>query len=696
MNEALANLFTLAQSHVGAAEHVTEHVEQAGTALVQGNMQAGLILLMPVISVILCGLYGIFRVRSKLPAWTTVLLLAVSFIFTCLTYRDFVVHDFAPQRVFLFHWISISWDNGQGNFLTDISLYIDSLTLLWMLFVTGLSTLIALYASEYMAGDRGYFRFFAGLSLFVLAMSCLVMADNLVLLYLGWEGVGFCSYLLIGYYYEKPSAVAAAKKAFIVNRIGDLGLALGLMTTYVQFGSIQYADIFAQIHEMQAAGQTPNFAVHAIPFLLMLGAFGKSAQLPLYVWLPDAMEGPTPVSALIHAATMVTAGVYLIARMYPLYLLTPEALTVVAWVGGLTAFFAATIGMAQYDIKRVMAYSTVSQLGYMFMGLGVMTSLGACFHVFTHAFFKALLFLACGAVMHGFAGQLDLRKLSGLWNLRGWRITSITMLLGCLALAGVPPTAGYFSKDMIIAQAFITPGQKVLGVIGILTAAMTGYYAFRVFCRVFVGPTFYEPAEPQASDHGHDFHPHAPGWAINLVLVLLAIGALFSGFVKFIGPEEEGWIGSMVQNSSAAIGHASEHHVTEAGFWANPHVWMPYIAGGTAILGILIAVYLHLINRKAADKLKSALGPIAVWAEHKWYVDEFYDYLVRLPLRTLGYVFYNIDRLLVDGLVNLGGFLPRAVGKSLQPLQNGLLQSYAITMAFGMGVLLLIAWIMMT
>ncbi len=689
MLESLLNLFAAAP---------VEEAHAAPAGVLAAGPVAGLILFFPVLSVILCGLMGVFRIRGKLPAWTTVILLGLSFLVTCVVYRDLVAGDYAPQRVFLFHWFDMAW--ADGHFLADFSLYIDSLTMLWMLFVTGLSTLIALYASEYMAGDRGYFRFFAGLSLFVFAMSALVMADNLVLLYLGWEGVGFCSYLLIGYYYEKPSAVAAAKKAFIVNRIGDLGLALGLMMAYVQFGSLQYADIFAQVGELQAAHQEPTLGMKAIPFLLMLGAFGKSAQLPLYVWLPDAMEGPTPVSALIHAATMVTAGVYLIARMYPLFLLNPASLTTVAWVGGLTALFAATIGMAQYDIKRVMAYSTVSQLGYMFMGLGIMSSLGACFHVFTHAFFKALLFLACGAVMHGFAGQLDLRKLSGLWNLRGWRVTSVAMLIGCLALAGIFPTAGFFSKDLILAQAFITPGYEALGVIGVLTAGLTAYYAFRVFCRVFAGPTFYEPAELDGHgghSAGESFHPHAPGWAIRTVLIVLAVGALASGYVKFVGTGEDGWIGGMVQHSSAIVAtHHGETHGEHAGFWSNPHTWMPYIASSVAVIGIVIAVYLHLINRKAADKLKLALGPVAHWAERKWYVDELYDYLIRLPLRSLGYIFYNVDRLLVDGLlVNGGGWLPRGLGKALRPLQNGLLQSYAITMAFGAALLLLIAWITM-
>ena len=364
-----------------------------------------------------------------------------------------------PEVIHVFDWLNITWE--EGSFVANFAFYVDSLTLLWMLFVTGLGTLIAIYASEYMEHDigKGYTRFFAGVSVFLFAMTCLVMGDNLLMLYLGWEGVGFASYWLIGYFYQRPSAVAAAKKAFIVNRIGDVGLALAIYLIWTTFGTVQYDDITSVLETHQYSASFGGWSVQAIPYLLMLAAFGKSAQLPLYVWLPDAMEGPTPVSALIHAATMVTAGVYLIIRTYPLFMLEgSHALEVVAWVGGLTAFFAATMAMAQYDIKRIMAYSTVSQLGYMFLGLGVVTSYGAAYHVFTHAFFKAVLFLTCGAIMHGFAGQLDLRRLSGLRKMRGWKIVSYTMLVGCLCLAGFHFTSGYFSKDAILAEAFVTQG----------------------------------------------------------------------------------------------------------------------------------------------------------------------------------------------------------------------------------------------
>jgi len=563
-----------------------------------------------------------------------------------------------------------------------------------------------------MAGDKGYARFFGFFSLFVFMMSCLVMGDSLVLLYLGWEGVGLCSYLLIGFLYKKPSAVAAAKKAFIVNRIGDLGLALGLMLAFTQFGSLEYKEIFAQAAHWQAEaahGHAVPWSIKAIPLLLMVGAFGKSAQLPLYVWLPDAMEGPTPVSALIHAATMVTAGVYLIARFLPLFELNPAALNTVAWIGGLTAFFAATIGMATYDIKRVMAYSTVSQLGYMFLGLGVLTSAGAAYHVFTHAFFKATLFLACGAVMHGFAGQLDLRRLSGLWHMKGWRIVSIAMLVGCLCLAGFPLTSGFFSKDMIIAEAFVTEGfgGSFLGVLALLTAGMTAYYTFRVFFRVFVGPVEYHAGDDHHgdddhghADDGHGFHPHAPGWAINSVLIILSAGALLAAIPYFLDKANHGWVGGLVHHSTAAVSHLTvgvDHSATFLG--GDPHKIMYYVSGVVGVVGIFIAWMLHKKGRTeaatspGAENAAKAVGPILNWATNKWYVDELYDFLFRKPLWFMAHVFFFIDALLVDGLVNLFGWLPRAIGGSLRPSQNGFLQSYAVGMTGGLALLLVIVWI---
>ena len=727
---------------------------------VEGPLWLVLIPLLPLLASVLClGFLG-GRVRTKLPAWTTVVLLGGAFLTTLVGYLAWAGGDRAPEVVTAFRWIHLTWGDGAAESLAaNIGFYLDGLSWLWMLFVTGLATLIGLYASEYMQGDRGYARFFAAFGLFVVSMTCLVMGDNLILLYLGWEGVGLCSYLLIGYYYDKPSAVAAAKKAFIVNRIGDLGLALGVFLTFTTFGTVQYDELFRLVSlGVDASGEAvgSSWAVTAIPLLFMLGAFGKSAQFPLYVWLPDAMEGPTPVSALIHAATMVTAGVYLIARTFPIFAGLDgahTALTVVAWVGAGTALLAATIGMAQFDIKRIMAYSTVSQLGYMFAGLGFLATTGAAYHVFTHAFFKASLFLACGAVMHGFAGQLDLRRLSGLWSTPGWRITSVCMLVGCLNLAGVPLTAGYFSKDMILAEAFVTPGMAPLGWVLLFTAGLTAYYTFRVFFRVFVGPVEHYPgddhhdaeashaaeeeAELEAEEH-HGFHPHAPGWAINTVLVALTIGSLLAAVPYFTGGEHKGWVGSLLHDSSAyyvpeanydpyveddlgaassraavlpaadvAADGAEGHHGSPALFGLDPHKAMYYISAVFGLAGIVIAAFLHgprgaaslglgsrdEAARSRADRLLPLLGPLPTWAQNKWYVDELYDFLLRKPLIFLSHVFHAIDKLFVDGLVNLFGILPRLMGAGVRPAQSGVLQGYAAGMALGVGAILLVVFL---
>jgi NADH-quinone oxidoreductase subunit L len=493
------------------------------------------------------------------------------------------------------------------------------------------------------------------------------------------------------------------------------------------------------------------------------------------------------VSALIHAATMVTAGVYLIARMYPLFLCSETALPIVAWIGTITALLAATIGMAQFDIKRIMAYSTVSQLGYMFAGLGVLTPTGAAYHTLTHAFFKALLFLCCGAVMHGFAGQLDLRKLSGLRRVKGWGIVTIGMLVGCINLAGVPLTAGYFSKDTILAEAFVTPGASVIGWILLLTAGLTAYYTFRVFFRVFMGPVHYEPGEEGHDDdhatdahghaldtnaepisagpddqlaeeehfaeeaaesgqktpdrhtaghghashgghgaHGHDdhFHPHAPGWAINTVLVVLTALSLLASGLYFVGGDKQAhtkhYADTMISASTASYhspygehafhgDHASAHpgvgprgmieHPLEMPLvGGDPHKMMYYVSGVIGVVGIALAWWLHLAGRTTAahsrmDSVARWFGPIPRWAEHKWYVDEFYHAVIRVPLVVVSHLSHWFDKLIVDGLVNLFGLLPRLLGSLIRPSQSGALQGYAAGMVGGVAVLLLVVLI---
>jgi NADH-quinone oxidoreductase subunit L len=616
----------------------------------------GLLLLVPVLCLV-AALFGAvsapLRIRSRVPGYFSVVCLAGAFVAVLLTYLD---HGTGVRIVYGFEWLTFAWGDAPGQRLVaNFSFYVDTLTLLWMLFVTGLGALIALYSVEYMGEDvgPGYARYFFAFNLFVLSMSCLVMADNLLLMFLGWEGVGLCSYLLIGYFYRKPVAVAAAKKAFIVNRIGDLGLILGIMGAFVAFGTVEYTHLFDLIRrgvDAEGAPIADSWVTDVIPLLIMTGAFGKSAQVFFYVWLPDAMEGPTPVSALIHAATMVTAGVFLIARMYPLYLADDDllALTVVAWCGALTAFWAATIEMAIFDIKRVMGYSTVSQLGYMFAGLGLLTPVGASFHTFTHAFFKATLFLGVGAVMHGFGGQLDLRRLSGVAWMRGFGLVGVAMLIGALNLSGVPGTAGYFSKDMILAQGFSTPsdmigGARVIAWILLITAGMTAYYTFRTYFRVFVGPRQFTPGDDEhlldlgrhpkgvsleewhkQHAHGHagthdahdshaeltgvaavrahgrrdfdptteEFDPHPPGWPMKasiLACAVLAIASAAAYFVKTPHAESGGWVAGLIERSSAA--YHPPHEFNFLGI--TDHSAMYLISFVAGLVGILIAAYLH-------------------------------------------------------------------------------------------------------
>ncbi len=640
-----------------------------------------------------------------------------------------------------------------GTFHVGMSYYIDPLTILMLFVVTGIGTLVAIYASGYMKGDKGYARFFAAVSLFIFAMTTLVMADNLVLLYLGWEGVGLCSFMLIGYYYEKPSAVAAAKKAFIVNRIGDLGFALGIFMIWMRYDTVSLSEVVSLCQQDMAAGIAATSADLWIPFLLMLGAFGKSAQLPLYVWLPDAMEGPTPVSALIHAATMVTAGVYMIARLFPLFEYSPAALPTVAVVGGCTALFAATIALCQYDIKRIYAYSTISQLGYMFLGVGAASTVGGVFHLFTHAFFKALLFLTAGSVMHALAGQLDLRKMSGLRH--KMPVTCWLMFLGCLALAGFPFTAGFFSKDMILADVMskaYAPGGGGdhqghlhlttnlffwLAMLGLFTAFLTAYYTFRLWFRVFMGPEHYVMGEEHHAEeeehgerhgerhggtearrhegednHGHGAHaqseisnlkseidhdhdhshahvPHEMPWLMNGPLVVLAIGAVAAGFLC------GGWVKAQVNTSTAAMHvHASEggdHHAYLFGM--DVHLAFAIISSIISVAGISIAAYFHWFNRPAADRLASKFPGLVRTLENKWYVDELNDKIIVRPLRLLGEICFAFDRLIIDPLVSLVGFVPRLTGIVTRPAQGGILQAYGVSMVLGVAIVMaIVVW----
>ena len=647
----------------------------------------------------------------------------------------------ALTNIPIFDWFSA------GNFHVSVAFTVDALTALYLTFITGIGLLIFIFAAGYMKGDYGYWRFFAFLSIFVFFMTVLVLANNFILLYLGWEGVGLASYLLIGYYYPRPSAVAAAKKAFITNRIGDFGLAIGIFLLYNYFGTADYSEIF---HRMSTDPHMSEWApvLKYVPFCLMLGAFGKSAQFPLHVWLPDAMEGPTPVSALIHAATMVTAGIYLIARTMPIFtneIIDPGhyALSTVAIVGGFTAFLAGSIAMCQYDLKRIWAYSTLSQLGYMFLGLGLCTAAdvdpaqSSVFHVFTHAFFKALLFLSAGSVMHAMGGELDIRKMSGIKKVMP--ITRITMLVGCIALAGVPFLgAGFFSKDEIIHHAlnshimFGAFPLHCLGYLALIVALMTAYYTFRVYFKVFEGPLelpatagHHEPSpfaladehahgaeahgEAAHGDHGaashHDEHAHAPNdgsplmWLPLLVLCVGAIGAGYLGY-KATGDWLHPYLGQVLGGAEEHAVHGAEAaalaHEPER-FTTNTMLALAFLVSGA---GILLAFYFYKVNRHAAEIAANTafLRPIVKFLNNKWYIDEIYSFFLLRPLRLLawGLSFFDdwiIDKLIINCII---GFTPQLIGYSLKPTQRGLLQRYAVGMIAGLaavviGVLYLIS-----
>jgi NADH-quinone oxidoreductase subunit L len=647
------------------------------------------------VGAVLAAICTTHRKLRRLASWFVIAGVGLAFLTGVLVNRATAALPAPGHVVEAFQWIHA------GAFEANFAWYLDGLTSLMLYVVTGIGLLVTIYAAGYMKGDKGFARFFAGVGLFIFAMTTLVMADNLLLLYLGWEGVGLCSYLLIGHYFQKPSAVAAAKKAFIVNRVGDLGFALGIMLTYVCFGTIEFAELFAKLRQVDE----PTFAMQVIPFLLMLGAFGKSAQIPLYVWLPDAMEGPTPVSALIHAATMVTSGVYLIARLLPLFALSEWALPTVCLVGGVTSIFAASIATMQTDLKRVFAYSTVSQLGYMFMGVGALAAGGAVFHLLTHAFFKALLFLTAGSVMHAMAGQLDLRRMSGLR--RRLPVTCWLMFIGCLALAGFPLTSGYFSKDLILASTLhegLHGPEKfrgvymMMGIVGVITAFITAYYAFRVWFRVFMGPESYEMGEEHhgdegdEDDHGHDdghghahvHEPHEVSWFMNAPLVVLAIGSLGVGLVL----KQLHWVDDVIAASSASLsyaelsGHAAEKGAKDGGGW-DIHTLMYFVSALISALGILTAMYFHWFNRDAASGVGRRLGALGALLRRKYFVDEAYDLVIVRPLRLTGDVLFLVDRLIVETIVDVVGTLPRLGGLAVRPLQNGVLQGYGLGMLVG-------------
>lgn len=578
---------------------------------------------------------------------------------------------------------AIKLGNTAKPLVLEITLRADPLTCIMLSMVTGIASLIAVYASGYMHGDRGYWRFFTYIGLFVFSMTMLVSGSNFLLLYFGWEAVGVCSYLLIGFWFEKPEAAAAGKKAFLVNRIGDFGFALGIFLIWCTYGSLDYDTVFGSKIE-------PSTVNTAIALLLFVGACGKSAQFPLHVWLPDAMEGPTPVSALIHAATMVTAGVYMVTRCTPIFAVSEVAQVVVACTGGFTALLAGLTALTQNDLKRVMAYSTVSQLGYMFLGLG--TGLlagitGGMFHLFTHAFFKALLFLGAGSVMHAMHHVIDMRRFSGLRHIMPW--THKTFWFGCLALAGVFPFAGFFSKDMILGAVHDRALEgnyhtvyTVLYYSGLFTAFLTAFYTFRALFLTFFGPL---KTPPEAH------HPHESPQVMTVPLIILAICALLVGFVvesshayTLLWRTPSIALASIGKQAADLIEH---HHGLEM------HMDVAALSTVVALAGIGLAAFMYLGKRTEAEQIAELTSTKrGLWlyklSLNKFYFDELYLVFIVFPLRALAVLSYVVDRYVIDGFVNFCGWVPRQIGGILRSLQTGMVQFYALAMVLGMIVLI--------
>ncbi|MCX7381745.1 MAG: NADH-quinone oxidoreductase subunit L [Alphaproteobacteria bacterium] len=563
-----------------------------------------------------------------------------------------------------------------GDFHVAWALRYDTLSAVMVAMVTCVATLIHIYSVGYMSHDNSIARFFSYLSLFSFAMLMLVTADNLLQLFFGWEGVGLASYLLIGFWYHKPSACAAAIKAFLVNRVGDLGFALGIALVFVTFGSIEFSTIFASVAKHQADtyvlfGKWPAFEV--IGILLFIGAMGKSAQLGLHVWLPDAMEGPTPVSALIHAATMVTAGVFLVARFSPVLEFAPGALGFITFMGASTALFAATVGCVQNDIKRIIAYSTCSQLGYMFVAAGVGAYQASVFHLLTHAFFKALLFLSAGSVIHAMSDEQDIRKMGGL--ARKIPLTAAVMWIGSLALAGVPPFAGFYSKDAILEVAYAA--HSAVGTYGfwccLIAAFLTAFYSWRLLIMTFHG----KPADQHAYDHAHE----SPA-VMTVPLILLAVGAVLTGWAfheQLLGEHWQHFWGASIFNGPA--NHVL-HAMHEVPRWVG---LAPTVAG---IAGIAVAYALYLGMPDVPALLARRFRPIYLFLLNKWYFDELYDAVIVRPMIALSRGLWQVgDATIIDGIPN--GLASLTTGGSVRAsrLQTGSIAVYAFTMLIGLVVL---------
>ena len=614
----------------------------------------------PLLGFLLNGFLG-KRFGTRFVTFIGPLAIALSFAQSLVLFFQMLEIEGNVLNEHIYTWIS------SGSFEAGINFQVDQLSGLYLLVITGVGFLIHVYSVGYMHGESGYYRFFAYLNLFVFFMLILVLGDSFLLMFVGWEGVGLCSYLLIGYYFEKDSAAEAAKKAFLFNRVGDFGVLSAVLLIFLTFGSIEFGTINNEaVSRLEYGGGL----VTAITLLLFLGATGKSAQIPLYVWLPDAMEGPTPVSALIHAATMVTAGLYMVARLSHLFVLAPFTMNVIAVVGTVTALLAATVAITQTDIKRVLAYSTVSQLGYMFLAMGVGAFGAGVFHVMTHAFFKALLFLGSGSVILAVHHEQDMRKMGALKN--KLPITYITMLLGTLAISGIPFFSGFFSKDEILWKAYSSPlGNPWLWGVGFLTAGLTAFYMFRMIYLTFHG-------ESRVDSHTAE-HVHESPLSMTIPLMILALLAVTGGF--FGVPHVFHLIPNGMENyfqgffTEIPSGHgAVSTEWTLMGF-----------SVAFALLAWFVAGRLYHSGFDLASRLRSKCEPLYQLSLNKWYVDEFYNSVIIQPGRLFStHILWRLfDQNVIDRAVNTTADVVRMVGNSIRPLQNGLTQNYALIFTLG-------------
>ena len=592
-----------------------------------------LIPLFPLIGFTINGLFGVKYIKNR-AHWIAVPALGLAWLFSILVFLD-VLHGHVGE-VNLWDWIVTP------DVHVRVAFWVDQLTAVMLMVVTTLSFFIHVYSIGYMGHDPGYPRYFTYLNMFVFFMLILVLGSSYLLLFVGWEGVGLCSYLLIGFWYERESAWKAGMKAFITNRVGDAFFVMGMFILWYYLGSLDFAEVFEKAHHL-----SPEIVTIAT-LCLFMGATGKSAQIPLYVWLPDAMEGPTPVSALIHAATMVTSGVYMVARSNVLYNMAPFSLEVVAVIGCLTAFFAGTIGTSQFDLKRVLAYSTVSQLGYMFLGCGVGAYAAGVFHLMTHAFFKGLLFLSAGSVMHAMSDVLDMRLMG---NLKKYMpITAATFIVGGLALSGIPPFAGFWSKDEILHHAFVT-GHYTLWFLGTLAAGVTAYYTFRAIFMTFFG----KERIPEEIKH----HLHESPKVMTIPLIVLAIGSATVGFFGLKSGHGESFFAEFLAPVIHAHGHHAEHAVEHAA--SVPASVLIAISVAVGLTGILIAYLVHMKKVVDPSKLVKKTWLIHRVLYRKYYVDEIYFALFINRTLDLAFVSWKFDQWIIDGIVNGASWLTKAL-----------------------------------